>query len=602
MGSDDSSSSFSSEDFPTAIHTGPNSFLVQVDPRNATVDVTPLTLGGATGSVQGAALDLSEADGACSWAGTDLTCDLVLTNLSSNTITFTTKAVVVKGSCQDNAGGSGSCATATLSNADYPLQGNTVGPYSYLLDSNSAGICYTENGGDSNIVTVNPEGCSFDTIDGKDYAITMLLPGGGNQLEPWVFGNATNRYSFVTVLEGSQWAPLDVTQDARFDMTDYSTWVFKFYDDDNLNAGYCGLGFLKNGWQIGTPWCSTEISGGSATGTIYLNMMSEFADRVENGAAAVAAAWDGCPGGGVICPGGGFDPTSEAYEYYALAQIELSYDPAVLQLAAAGNNVNITPCKNSAVPSYTCGKHPEFWKSEAWAEDSQYNAQGDPRINTLQSRLQQFDYVNGFWYNQTVQTNIEGTGKCWLNMFAFGYPTNGFIFWPHKAGLTGMVDFTGGATACTGSGCPTCNLVGGADADWDFWFGFVQMNVIGASGDYSPVKLIPSNSSTMFIFHSNGTAAGGPSAGDDINQGGVAGWCYSPNGGETFWDDCAGTPCCNVNPRQACTGSPNNVVSRQLEKTNCDLPPAMGHSRVDCAEGDGFCGGKQAQNTFITVQ
>jgi hypothetical protein len=581
-----SSSSFSrsTEDDPTPIGGDNPSWLVQVDPEGASIDITPITLGGATASPSGL-FDLSN-DGACGWAAgpETLTCDMTLTNLTGNTITYTTRVTVKNGSCIGI-----DCAVATLNNADYPSPG------AQLIDGASAGICYTENGGDHNIIVPNPEGCSVEYFNVTDqYAISMLLPGGGNQTETWVFGGTSAKYNFIMEAWGSTFAPNDPGQDTRYNLTDYSTWVLKFYDGDNLNGAYCGLGRAgTGGWQKGTPWCSseTDVDNVAAGSKVYLNMMAEYADRIEQSIADTWNAWDGCPSGTFsLCTG---FPNNDTYEYYGVAQIEVGYDPAVLSHAGASTAIKRNACINSA--PVVCATHPENYQIEAWAEDVQYTIAGDSRINTLQSRSQNFTAATpaAWWYNQEIKTTLAGANKCWLTSLQW---------WPHHAAQSGVVDFTGGATGCAGAGCPTCNMVGSVDTDTDFWFGFIEMTVNGASGDYSPVKLIQSNNSTFQIYWSSNTADGGPTGGDDINGGGTSGWCYSPNGGETFFDDCAGTPCCNVLPLQACTGSPNNVVSRGLERTNCDLPPSRAMSRSDCPGGVGTCGGKQGFNTYIAVQ
>lgn len=575
--SSSSSSSSSSEDDPIPVGPGENSFLVQVNPLAEDMVITPMTLGAATSSVPGRLVELT-SNGTCAWTGATntLSCDLTLINLDPDEIMLTAQTHTF---CDPP----GSCPNPTLATADYPAPG------AQLIDGVLAGICYAENGWDSNSSpTAVPEGCPVEVIGGADFAITFLGANGGSVTDTWDLTNETVPYQFITVLTGTAWQPEDpYAGDTRYDFQNYSTYVLDFYDNDNLNPTYCNLGGTGIGYPVGTPWCSskTNVDAVPAGGTIHLNVGIDYPDRLETAQWNIwnmaGGSYDGNPSGG----------TPESYEYVSVAQIEVVYDPAVITHGGSGGEFDNTICTNGtrATP-YSCTFQPAPSMKFGWTEISQYtNNAADNRINTLNNRnLSSFVFLGAL----TWLYGPEGAGLGSYCTVPAGMPAPLTL----QAGNEGIFTWTGFTTG----GTFQCNMSGGVDNDLDLWVSRIPFTVTGAAGDYTVVKVAQNTNSNVNIYHSNNTAAGGP-PGDDIT-GGITGWCASDLAGDQWDDDCAGTPCCDVNPNNACGGAEHHFVSRSLERTNCNLPPSWGSSRADCAGGAGTCGGRQDTHTHILVQ
>lgn len=589
MGTDSSSSS-SSDDDSLPMDAGKNSFLVQVDPEGANIDITPITLGSATTSVPGKLIEMvSVSRGGprvCDWDGSTLTCDIKIINRDATTIMANVRTV------SERCLGPG-CANPTINNADYPTPG------AQLIMGDSAGLCYTENGQDSNLSggEANLEGCSGYVVEGQELAVTFLAPGCGEQIETWQYTNNSGIYRYITWFMGLTWYPENPYDgDPRFDFENYSTWVLKWYGVDNLNPAYCGLATATDGWHLGSPWCSSEISPNLTAGNSYwLNMFGEYANRIEQDQYDMWTTWDHNPGGG----------SAEDYEYYAVAAIEVVFDPTVVVHGGGGTAIDRTGCTtiNTKTRKYFCTSTYEYnTKIGSWQSAfTQYSNLPDNRIAVAHYRIEDaFSFYAGGAYAYGMYEDLAlGIYTSWCTFAAME---------PAKAGQDGIIEVGGFVT----TGSLACATVGGVDADLDFWFGKALFSVVGSAGDSAPVMVSQKTNTVFNIYHSNGTANGGTVGGDDVNGGGTAGWCYSPIGADDFSSDCGGVPCCNLDPRAACdpggTGK-NHVVSTSLERTNCQLPPAWGHSRSDCngdtvgeGTGNGMCGGKQAWNTHVCVQ
>jgi hypothetical protein len=607
------SSSSSSDDDAMPISAGKNSFLVQVDPLNADIEITPLSEGAAqSGDGKIGIVTAPRGVQKCGWAGEVLSCDIKVTNLDTSNIL--TNARTSTGTCNSVAG---VCGNATMNNSDYNGGVATEGAPA-LVDGASAGICYAERGTDSSIVGLDgtAEGCPTFLNQGITLPVQFIAPNC-SVTETWELTNspgATQKFNFVTWFEGATFYPENpYSGDSRFDFEDYTTFAVNLYQNDNLHVGtYCALGKSAGGWKVGTPWCSSPVAVDSvaSASTIYLNMWAEFANRIERDQGTAWTAYDGCPDTPYAvwwCT----DSTPENFEYYSVLQVEVIYDSAVVNPGAV---VSFAPC-NTVAGVYDCGLHPQNYSAEAFSEDYQNVDTGNNRVAVGILRTTDFATLGGVptdWrYNQEVRTTLStgAAGRdCWLT---YG------PWWPHHAGGSGIIDWTGGAAGCVGSACPGCVLNAGIDTDLDQWIGFLSFTVTGGAGTFSDFKVSQNTMVNANIFHSNATAAGGPASAnsDDVNGGGANGWCYSNEAGDTFWDsscpgDCvcqsgfpAGTPCCNMLPRVGCTtAGVDHIVVGSFEKTVCTLPPAWSDSRADCVDGNGTCGGKQSWNTHILVQ
>ncbi|GEM_PF-3889913 len=544
MGTESSSSS--DDDNALPIPVGENAFLVQVDPKEADAEITPLTQGGATASFDGHPVHMYTEGGACSWDGAKLTCDITLENLDPTHILGPARAVTTD--CTST--------NATLATADYPAPGENL--------MSDAGMCYAENGKDSG-ATPTVEGGSTFSIEGLPFAITFLGANGGSQTETWEFTNETALYQFIIWLTGgavgdSEWYPENPYDgDPRYDFTNYTTHVIKFYGHDNLHPAYCMMGTKnKKGWQTGTPWCSSEVQDVKNGDTIWLNLMGEYADRIEQEHFDVWSVYDNNANGG---------PTGEDYEYYVENSIEVIYDPTVL--SHPGLSPDRTPCVSNA-GEYNCAQTPEHYQINAFAVDFSYVIYPDNRIVTAQSRA-----VNtfAFAYYHYVYTLTGQAKRLWS-----GGPGADL---PKEVGEEGMMHWDDASLKM---------VPDGVDSDVDFWFSRVKMTVIGNSGDYTTVKLGQRANANWVFNHSNGTAAGGYTRDEDIRGLGATGWCYDDGG--------LGYPACNTS--QTCADQVHIFFGSELG--NCNLPPARGYGRADCAAGAGLCGGKQEWSTHIKVQ